>query len=108
MTKGSGPNKEGDENGGGGDDDSWGPDDDAPVLPLHEGPAAKEGERSQQPRHSNRENRGVPPLRYIEAYLVGAAEEEAKHSPQSVQEALQGENKVEWRKAMDSDRRYDR
>ena len=94
---------EGDGNNGGGDDDSWGPDDDAPVLPVHEGPAAEEGEGSQEPRHSNRENRGVPPLRYIEAYLAGAAEDEAKHSPQSVQEALQGDNKAEWRKAMDSE-----
>ena len=88
---------------GGGDDDSWGPDDDAPVMPVHEGPAAEEGEGSQQSRHSNRENRGVPPLRYIESYLAGAAEEDAKHSPQSVQEALQGEHMAEWRKAMDSE-----
>ena len=35
---------EGDGNNGGGDDDSWGPDDDAPVLPVHEGPVAEEGE----------------------------------------------------------------
>ena len=53
-------------------------------LCMCEGLAAEEGEGSQEPRHSNRENRGVPPLRHIEAYLVGAAEEEAKHTPQSV------------------------
>ena len=92
-----------DGNGGGGDDDSWGPDDDTLALIVHEGLAAEEGEGSQEPRHSNRENRGVPPLRYIEAYLAGAAEEEAKHTPQSVQVALQGDNKVEWKKAMDSE-----
>ena len=34
---------EGDGNDGGGEDDDWGPDDDAPVLPVHEGPIADEG-----------------------------------------------------------------
>ena len=76
---------DGNGNDGGGDDDSWGPDDDAPALPVHDVPTAEGGERS-----------------YIEAYLDGAAEEEAKHSPQTVQKALQGDNQAEWRKAMES------
>ena len=97
---------EGDGNDGGGEDDDWGPDDDAPVLPVHEGPIADEGGEDQEirePRHSNRENRGVPPLRFIEAYLADAADEEAKQSPQSAQEALQGEHKERWQQAMDSE-----
>ena len=98
--------REGDGNDGGGGDDSWGLDDDAPVLPAHEGPVAEEGEENEkvrEPWHSNRENRGAPPLRFIEAYLANAADEEAKQSPHSAQEALQGEHKEKWQQAMDSE-----
>ena len=38
-----------------------------------------EGAQEQnEPRHSNKERRGVPPLRYIEMYLARAAKEEVK------------------------------
>ena len=97
---------DGEEEEGGGESDDWGPDDDAPVNPLHEGPVAEVGGEAQEvsePRHSNRENRGVPPLRFIEAYLATAADEEAKQSPQSVQEALQGPHKEKWQQAMSSE-----
>ena len=78
------------EGGGDDDDDGWGPSDDAPVLPVHEGPADEEEDiqESPGPRHSNRERRGVPPLRFIEAYLANAAHEETKQNTESVQEAL--------------------
>ena len=95
---------EDDEGGGDDNDDGWGPSDDAPVLPLHEGPVEEEeSQESPGPRHSNRERRGVPPLRFIEAYLASAAEEESKQSPQSAWEALRGEHKEEWKLAMDSE-----
>ena len=89
---------------GGGDDVEWGPEDDASVNSVNEG---GETEASQQdvnePRHSNRERRGVPPLRFIEMYLASAAEEEVKQNPESVQEALQGAHGEKWQKAMDSE-----
>ena len=43
-----------------------------------------------EPRQSNMERRGVPPLRFIEMYLASATEEEVKQSPKTVHEALQG------------------
>lgn len=55
------------------------------------------------PRRSNRENRGVPPLRFIEMYLAAAAEEEAKQSPKTAKEALQGPHRAKWQKAMKSE-----
>ena len=55
------------------------------------------------PRHSNRENKGVPPLRFIEMYLASAAEEEVKQSPQTVHEALQGAHGEKWQAGMDSE-----
>ena len=91
---------------GGGEDDDWGPDDDAPASPVHEVPIAEVGGETQEasePRHSNRENRGVPPLRFIEAYLATAADEEVKQSPESVQEALQGPHREKWQQAMNSE-----
>ena len=42
----------------------------------------------------------MPPLRYIEMYLAAAAEEEAKQSPQSVEEALNSTQKGKWEEAM--------
>ena len=102
-----------DENGGGdaneGEDDDWGPDDDSPVIPVHGGPLGgdaveeDEDQADVEPRHSDREKRGVPPLRYIEMYLAAAAEEEVKQSPQSVQEALGSPQKEKWQEAMDSE-----
>ena len=92
-----------DGDGGDGGDYSWGPDDDALE---HEGPVAESGGETQEreePRHSNREKRGVPPLRFIEAYLASAADVGADQNPQSVQEALQGEHKEEWQQAMNSE-----
>ena len=94
---------------GGGDDDEWGPADDAPVNPVHggmpEGGAVDVDDAAQlnEPRHSNRERRGVPPLRFIEMYLASAAEEEIKQSPKTVQEALEGLHGEKWQKAMDSE-----
>ena len=55
------------------------------------------------PRHNNRENRGVPPLRFIEIYLASTAEEEVKQSPQTVHEALQGAHGEKWQAGMDSE-----
>ena len=60
-------------------------------------------QEASEPRHSNRGNRGVPPLRFIEAYLATAADEEVKQSPESVQEALQGPHTERWRQAMNSE-----
>ena len=55
------------------------------------------------PRHSDRENRGVPPLRFHEMYLAAAIEEEVKHSPATVGEALSGNQKAKWQAAMNSE-----
>ena len=94
---------------GGGEDDDWGPSDDAPVG---EEPVGEESiddtmlegaQEDNEPRHSNRERRGVPPLRNIEMYLAAAAEEEAQQSPQSVEEALKSAQRVEWEEAMNSE-----
>ena len=101
---------EGDGNGvDDGGDDEWGPDDDAPVNPGHGGSilddAPGEGEvpALAEPRHSDRERRGVPPLRFIEMYLASAAEEEVKQSPESAWEALQGPHSKKWQQAMNSE-----
>ena len=74
----------------GDDDEGWGPGDDAsaPNVPSTQDSADVEMPQQSEPRHSNRERRGVPPLRLIEQYLATVAEEEANQSPQSVQEAL--------------------
>ena len=61
---------------------------------------AKEDDES---RHSNRERRGVPQLRYIEMYLAAEVEEEAQQSPQSVEDALKSAQRVEWLEAMNSE-----
>ena len=93
-------NREDDDNEG--EDDNWGPDDDSPVIPVHGGPLVgdavleEEVQAAVEPRHSNRERRGVPPLRFIETYLAAAAEEEIKLSPQSVREALESPQKEKW------------
>ena len=55
------------------------------------------------PRQSNREKRGVPPLRFIEEYQAAAVEEEVKQSPQSVHEVLQGPHCEKWKLAMKSE-----
>lgn len=113
-----------DEGDDGDDDDEWGPDDYAPVNPVRggvegvdqTGPAdvvnavdevedgvdVAESEQPSIPRQSNRENRGVPPLRFHEMYLA-AAEEEVKQSPRTVQEALGGSHGKKWQAAMDSE-----
>ena len=98
-----------DEEGGddGGDDEGWGPSDDAPApgVPSTQDSADVEPTQRNEPRHSIRERRGVPPLRLIEQYLATVAEEEANQSPQSVQEALQGTHGEKWKEAMDSEMR---
>ena len=105
-----------------GGDDEWGPEDDAPVIPVRGGvggegvpdvvngvDAAADGVdivapgQPSVPRHSDRENRGVPPLRFIEMYLASAVEEEVKQSPQTVHEALQGADGEKWQAAMNSE-----
>ena len=78
---------------GGGDDDQWGPEDDAVV----------EESAPIGPRHSSREKRGVPPLRYVEEYLAAAVEEEVKQCPKTIGEALQGPHSEKWRKTMQSE-----
>ena len=89
-----------------GDNDDWGPEDDAPSGGGEEGDiddSVPEVAPADEPRHSNRERRGVPPLRYIEMFLAAAAEDEAKQSPASVEEALSGEHKGKWEEAMRSE-----
>ena len=81
----------------GGDDDEWGPDDDVVVEQHVEQPTPI------GPRQSDREERGVPSLRFIEEYLAAAVEQEVKQSPQSVQEAMQGPHSDKWKKAMTSE-----
>ena len=97
-----------DEEGGddGGDNEGWRPSDDAPALdvPSTQDSADFEVTQQNEPRHSNGERRGVPPLRLIEQYLAIVAEE-ANQSPQSVQEALQGTHGEKWLEAMDSEMR---
>lgn len=86
----------GDDNGR---DNDWGPGDDAPLNLVHGGPhgvgAAIEGEAhgGARPRHNNKGNRGVPPLRFNEMYLAAAVEEEA----------LEGPHKEKWQEAMKSE-----
>ena len=63
----------------------------------------EEAPRLNEPRHSNRERRGVPPIRFIKMYLASVAEEEIKQSPKSVQEALQGQHGENWQNAMNSE-----
>ena len=106
MEDSSDDEEEGGGDEGGGEDDDWGPDDDALASSVHEVPIAEVGGETQEasePRHSNRENRGVPPLRFIEAYLATAADEEVKQSPESVQEALQGPQREKWQQVMNSE-----
>ena len=55
--------------------------------------------------NSNRERRGVPPLRLIEQYLATVVEEEANQSLQTVQEALQSTHGDKWKEDMDSEMR---
>ena len=70
-----------DDGDGDGEDDGWGPDDDAPVIPVRGGVSVNtaaggdDGGQS-EPRHTNRENRGVPPLRFIEMYMAAVADGE--------------------------------
>ena len=80
-----------------GDDDQRGPDDDAMEEQHVEQPVPT------GPRHSNKEKRGVPSLRFIEEYLATAVEEEVKQSPRSVQEALQVPHSEKWKMAMESE-----
>ena len=90
-------------------DDEWGLADDAPVSLVHggvdvDGAAARVDAPVQGgPRHSDRDHRGVPPLRFHELYLAAAIEEEVKQSPATIQEALSGEHKAKWEAAMNSE-----
>ena len=70
----------------GDDDEGWGPSDDAhaPNVPSTQDSADVEMTQQSEPRHNNRERRGVPPLRLIEQYLATVGEEEANRGPQSV------------------------
>ena len=45
----------------------------------------------------------MPPLRFHEMYLAAAIEEEVKHSPATVREALSGGQKSKWQAAMNSE-----
>ena len=75
------------------------------VFPSTQDSADVEPTQRNEPRHSNRERRGFPPLRLIEQYLATVAEEEANQSPQSVQEALQSTHGDKWKEVMDSEMR---
>ena len=102
LVEGSSDEEDGGDAIDGGNDD-WGPEDDAPSGGKEEGDVddvVLEAALADEPRHSNRERRGVPPLRFIEMFLAVAAEEEAKQSPASVEEALSGEHKGKWEEAM--------
>ena len=68
-----------------------------------EGGGGDGGPTEVQPRQSERHNKGVPPLRYIEQYLAEKAEEESKLSPKTVKEAFNGKAKGKWEKAMASE-----
>lgn len=63
----------------------------------------KEAEEDNELRHSLRERRGVPPLRFTEMYLAGDTEEEVKQSPLLVEEALNSSQRDERQEAMDSE-----
>ena len=96
MVEDSSDNED-DGEGPGEEDDRWGPEDDAVEEQHVEQPAPD------APRQSEREKRGVPPLRFIEEYLAAAVEEEVKQSPQSLREALQGPHCEKWKQAMKSE-----
>ena len=84
---------------GGGDggllDDVNEDDDDAP-LRIEGAPVPN------VPRMSQRENRGVPPLRLIEIMLA-AEESDNGGAPATYQEALSGPEGKEWKKAFDAE-----
>ena len=95
-------------------DEEWGPDDDAPGDQGGEGgdddePAAVDESTVEEvpvqegPRHSDRERRGVPPARFIEMYLAAAADDEARHNPETVREALDSSHREKWQAAMNSE-----
>ena len=42
-------------------------------------------------------------MRFIEAYLATAADEEVKQNPESVREALQGPHRKKWQQAMNNE-----
>lgn len=94
--------EEGGGDGGGGAGDDWGPEDDAPEAGTPAGDMMEELGGS-SPRHSNRPNRGVPPPRYIEAFLANGAGADMGEFPQTAWEALSGEDEEKWRLAMDSE-----
>ena len=55
------------------------------------------------PRHIDRERRGVPPTRFIEMYLAAAADDEARHNPETVREAIDSSHREKWQAAMNSE-----
>ena len=85
---------------------SGGPGDDAPVDSVHEGlidvTLNEEAQGDNEPSHSKRERRGVPPLRLIEMHLAAAAEEKVKQSSRSEEEALYSSQRDKWQEGMDS------
>ena len=54
-------------------------------------------------RQSARNNRGVPPIRFIEMYLAVAKKEAKKQSPHNYEEAVHSTHKVKWEQAMQSE-----
>ena len=90
-----GPGAEGPDGGGGGglldgvDED----DDDPPAI---------EGAPAPGPRMSQRERRGVPPLRLIET-MIAAEESNNGGAPATYQEALLGPEGKEWQKAFNAE-----
>ena len=52
---------------------------------------------------SDRERRGVPPARFIEMYLAAAADDEARHNPETVREALDSSHRERWQAGLNSE-----
>ena len=71
---------------------------------LEGGEGSREQEGAQEPRRSNRENRGVPPLRFIEM-LEAAAEAVDGGSPATYKEALSGPEAARWKGAFEAEMR---
>jgi hypothetical protein len=94
----------GDKGGDNDGDQGWGPEDDAPVSPVHGGPDLEVNEEEHdpvaEPRRSTREKKGVPPVRFIEQYVAAA---NLLETPNSVREALGGPDKEKWKAAIQSE-----
>ena len=92
---GEGPGAGGPDGGGGGGllDDVDEDDDDPPAI---------EGAPAPAPRMSQRERKGVSPLRLIEI-MIAAEESDNGGAPATYQEALLGPEGKEWQKAFDAE-----